>query len=65
MNRNELFQTVSGVTMGRSKFDLSHSTIRSFNEGDLVPLMCIEVLPGDTFSINSNALIRSMTPLYP
>lgn len=65
MNRNELFQTVSAVTMGRSKFDLSHSSIRSFNEGDLVPIACTEVYPGDTHMISANALVRSLTPLYP
>lgn len=65
MNRNELFQTVSGVTMGRSKFDLSHSAGRSFNEGDLVPFLCTEVLPGDTFDVKANGFVRSITPLYP
>lgn len=65
MKRNELFQTVSSVSMGRSMFDKSHSTIRSFNEGDLIPILCEEVIPGDTWQLNSNALIRSLTPLYP
>lgn len=35
------------------------------NEGDLVPIYCDEVLPGDTAKVHLNGLIRMSTPIYP
>lgn len=49
----------------RSKFDRSHQLLTTINEGDLVPIYCDEVLPGDTARINLNGLIRMSTPIYP
>lgn len=37
----------------------------TINEGDLVPIYCDEVLPGDTAKIHLNGLIRMSTPIYP
>ena len=37
----------------------------TINEGDLVPIYCDEVLPGDTAKIRLNGLIRMSTPIYP
>lgn len=49
----------------RSKFDRSHQLLTTINEGDLVPIYCDEVLPGDTAKIHLNGLIRMSTPVYP
>lgn len=49
----------------RSKFDRSHQLLTTINEGDLVPIYCDEVLPGDTARIHLNGLIRMSTPIYP
>lgn len=49
----------------RSKFDRSHQLLTTINEGDLVPIYCDEVLPGDTAKIRLNGLIRMSTPIYP
>lgn len=49
----------------RSKFDRSHQLLTTINEGDLVPIYCDEVLPGDTAQIHLNGLIRMSTPIYP
>lgn len=49
----------------RSKFDRSHQLLTTINEGDLVPIYCDEVLPGDTAQIRLNGLIRMSTPIYP
>lgn len=49
----------------RSKFDRSHQLLTTINEGDLVPIYCDEVLPGDTARVNLNGLIRMSTPIYP
>lgn len=37
----------------------------TINEGELVPIYCDEVLPGDTAKIRLNGLIRMSTPIYP
>lgn len=49
----------------RSKFDRSHQLLTTINEGDLVPIYCDEVLPGDTAHVHLNGLIRMSTPIYP
>lgn len=49
----------------RSKFDRSHQLLTTINEGDLVPIYCDEVLPGDTAKVYLNGLIRMSTPVYP
>lgn len=49
----------------RSKFDRSHQLLTTINEGDLVPIYCDEVLPGDTARVQMNGLIRMSTPIYP
>ena len=48
--------------MKRSKFNLSHYKLLTFDQGELVPCSLLEVLPGDTFQMASSALIR-VTPL--
>lgn len=44
--------------MKRSKHSLSHYRLTSLNMGQLVPVMCEEVLPGDTFRQQSSVLMR-------
>jgi hypothetical protein len=46
----------------RSKFDLSHYKQLTCNQGELVPVAVQEVLPGDSFQMSTNALIR-LSPL--
>ena len=50
------------IFKSRSKFDLSHKHITSINVGKLVPLYVQEVLPGDTFKVQSHSVFRSTTP---
>lgn len=49
----------------RSKFDRSHQLLTTINEGELIPIYCDEVLPGDTAKVHLNGLIRMSTPIYP
>lgn len=48
--------------MKRNKFSLSHYKLTTADMGQLLPISCYEVLPGDTIQQNSSALIRC-TPL--
>jgi len=49
----------------RSTFDMSHSWKGTANHSRIIPVMCQEVLPGDTFNINSTVFMRLATPLKP
>jgi len=48
--------------MKRSKHSLSHYKLATFNQGELVPVGCYEVLPGDTVQQATSAFIR-VSPL--
>jgi len=41
-----------------NRFDLSHDNKLSFSMGQLVPTCCMEVLPGDQFSISVENMLR-------
>lgn len=67
MNRNseQHYNQVPHAEIRRSRFKRDFSMLTTINEGDLVPIYVDEVLPGDTFKIDVNALVRMATPLYP
>lgn len=46
----------------KNNFDLSHDRKFSLNMGDIVPILCQEVVPGDTFNLQSEHLMR-LAPL--
>lgn len=67
MNRNseQHYTQVPRAEIRRSRFKRDFNLLTTINEGDLVPIYCDEVLPGDTAKISMNALMRMSTPLYP
>lgn len=62
VNVNSRFSQVPQVSQQRSKFEIPHSVKTSFNVGELIPFYYEEVLPGDTFNVETN-LIARMQPL--
>lgn len=59
MKRNDNIFDTSGVGgIDRSTFDLSHSNRTTYNMGELIPIACIEVLPGDSFNIDTVNMLR-------
>ena len=62
---NKLFQQIVGNKPKRNAFDLSHERKFSMDMGQLVPILCEEVLPGDTFQNNTEVLIRFAPMLAP
>ena len=48
--------------MKRNKFDLSHYKLATFDMGELIPVQCLECLPGDTFDTQTSLLLR-VSPL--
>lgn len=64
-NQNSHFSKNPQVDILRSRFDRSHSVKLSGNVGDLIPFYCDEVLPGDTFQIDTSKLVRLQTLVTP
>lgn len=53
-----VFSKVSGLRPGRSFFDLSHQVLFDCNAGELIPIMCDEMVPGDMFRIENEVVVR-------
>ena len=53
-----IFNSVPTAKLRRNRFDLSHRLLTSMTPGKLYPIMCEEVIPGDTFKIKENHVIR-------
>lgn len=49
----------------RTRFNRDQTILTTFDAGKLVPFYVDEVLPGDTFSVDTAAIIRMTTPKYP
>lgn len=65
-NQNSRFATnPTNLDISRSKFERSHSIKTSFNVGDIIPFYVDEVLPGDTFQIDTSKVVRLQTPITP
>lgn len=58
-------QYKSDLDRPRSRFDRSSSVKTSFNVGDLVPFYLDEVLPGDTFDVETSFVTRLQTLITP
>lgn len=67
MNRNveSHFATLPRVGISRSRFDRSSSLKTSFNVGDIVPFYLDEVLPGDTFNVETSKVVRMQPMVTP
>lgn len=58
------FNKAPTIYKGRTRFDLSHDILTTFNTGELVPILCEPVNPGETFSLNTTSLTRLETTLH-
>ena len=67
MNRNNErhFNSVPETHVSRTRFNRDQNILTTFDAGKLIPFYVDEVLPGDTFSVNTAAIIRMTTPKYP
>lgn len=59
------FQSVLVKKPGLSRFDLSHDVKTSSNFQKLTPVLCQEVLPGDTWRLYSEVFMRTMPLITP
>nr|DAU24592.1 MAG TPA: Major capsid protein [Microviridae sp.] len=67
MNRNNErhFNQVPKTHVSRTRFKRDQNILTTFDAGKLIPFYVDEVLPGDTFNVNTAAIIRMTTPKYP
>ena len=67
MNRNNErhFNQVPETHVSRTRFKRDQNILTTFDAGKLIPFYVDEVLPGDTFSTDTAAIIRMTTPKYP
>jgi len=68
MNRSvdlSRFAMVPRADVPRSLFKMEFQHKTTFNAGVLIPVMCEEVLPGDSWSVDMAAFGRLATPLFP
>ena len=59
------FSKLPNINIRRSKMDLNHTVSFTGNVGDLIPFFVMEVLPGDTFKIETSKIIRLSTSIHP
>ncbi|AXH77075.1 MAG: major capsid protein [Microviridae sp.] len=59
------FSRVPKAEIPRSSFDRSHGHKTTFDAGYLIPFLCDEALPGDTFNVRTTAIARLATPIFP
>ena len=55
---NKIFKKTNGIMPGRSTFDLSYEKKFDCDMGELIPIMCDEVVPGDFFKVGNELVIR-------
>lgn len=63
-NRN-IFNSIRVKKPKRNAFDLTHDVKLSMNAGELVPVCCVEAIPGDVFNIGNEMLIRMAPMVHP
>ncbi|UOK21002.1 major capsid protein [Chifec microvirus UA13_27] len=60
-----IFSSIPKSKGKRSRFNLSHSYKTTGGIGNLIPVLCREVLPGDIWNINTSTLVRLQPTLAP
>lgn len=64
-NLDRMVKNPITMNIGRSKFPKNHDLKTTLTSGKLVPIYVDEVVPGDTFNLNTDYVIRSLTPVVP
>lgn len=64
-NNERHFNQIPEMKASRTRFNRDQTILTTFDSGKLIPFYVDEVLPGDTFNVNTAAIIRMSTPKYP
>ena len=62
---SKLFDTIQVRKPRRNPFPLPHDNKLSFNMGQLVPILCQPIVPGDTWKLQASTMIRFAPMLAP
>ena len=62
---SRLFEQIRALKPSRSVFNLSYEKKLTCDMGQLIPVMCDEVIPGDTWKIGIEAVVRMMPMVAP
>nr|WAE43382.1 MAG: major capsid protein [Microviridae sp.] len=54
----QVYSKVSGLNPGKSVFDLSYEKKFTCDMGQLIPVLCEEMVPGDHFKVGNQAILR-------
>ena len=55
---SRIFNDVKQANPGKSVFDLSYSKLLTCDMGQLIPVVCDEMVPGDTFDMGAEIIVR-------
>jgi len=64
-NNERHFNQIPEMKASRTRFNRDQTILTTFDSGKLIPFYVDEVLPGDTFNVDTAAIIRMSTPKYP
>jgi len=56
--KQNLFNSVKMTRPDKNAFDLTHDFKFTCNMGELIPICCIDAIPGDKFDISAESLLR-------
>ncbi len=65
MKSQHQFSQVPRADIPRSSFNLSHGLKTTFDADFLIPILCQDIIPGDTWNVQCNFFMRLATPLHP
>lgn len=57
-NTTSVFNSIGSTQLPKNVFDLTHDVKLSTRMGELTPILCVETIPGDSFEIGADMLIR-------
>lgn len=63
--RQHNFAVIPSAQFPRSTFRMKQTRKQAFDASDLIPIMCEEVLPGDTWRHQESVMARLATPIAP
>lgn len=64
-NYTRYLHVATNGDLPRTIYPLPSRQLTTFNEGELVPIYCQEVVPNSTYKINTRSFIRGSTPIFP
>ena len=65
MRSQQSFSNVPRADIPRSSFNLSHGHKTTFDADYLVPILLMDIIPGDTINCRASFFMRLATPLFP